>query len=83
VNIYINGEIKSIADGLDLKALLDQFEINPRSVVVEKNEVVIPHDDVITTSLMEGDKIEVVRFVGGGAGETGGAAAKGLGSFKL
>ena len=67
MNIYVNGEAKEIDSGFALKELLDKYQINPKTVVVEKNEVVVPRNAVAQTPLADGDKIEIVRFVGGGA----------------
>lgn len=67
MNVYVNGESRELETGFALKDLLEKYDINPRSVVIEKNEVVIPREAVEKTPLEDGDKIEIVRFVGGGS----------------
>lgn len=67
MEIYINGEKKQIREGLDVIGLLNELGIEPQSVVVEKNEVVLPRQNLAGVLLMKGDKVEIVRFVGGGA----------------
>ncbi|MBU3758856.1 MAG: sulfur carrier protein ThiS [Candidatus Omnitrophica bacterium] len=67
VEILLNGQKTKIEGGLTLKALLERFQIDPFSVVVERNEEIVPSRYFTETPLSEGDKIEIVRFVGGGA----------------
>ncbi|MGH7847353.1 MAG: sulfur carrier protein ThiS [Candidatus Binatia bacterium] len=64
--VQINGEDREIALGLSVAQLLEQLAIRPARVVVELNRNVLSRDDFATTALKEGDKIEIVHFVGGG-----------------
>jgi thiazole synthase len=66
MKIHINGEEKKIADGLNIAGLLDQLEIRPGRVVVELNRAIISRETQESTSLKEGDVLEIVHFVGGG-----------------
>ncbi len=43
--------------------------IDPRRVAIELNLEILPKTDYGTTSLRDGDKIEIVQFVGGGNGK--------------
>lgn len=63
---YINGEEKEVKSGLDLGRLLDSLNVQVKSVIVEYNEKVVPFSEVNHIKVSEGDKIEIVRFVGGG-----------------
>jgi sulfur carrier protein len=67
MEIYINGEKKQVEEGLNVLGLLEKLEIESQSVVIEKNEVVLPRQNLEGVLLMKDDKIEIVRFVGGGA----------------
>lgn len=67
MEIYINGEKKQVEEGLDVLGLLEKLDIESQSVVIEKNEVVLPRQKLEGILLMKDDKIEIVRFVGGGA----------------
>ncbi len=67
MEIYLNGEKRAVGEGLSLRGLLDSFKIDPFSVVVERNEEVVPSRYFEETRVQSGDKIEIVRFVGGGA----------------
>jgi thiamine biosynthesis protein ThiS len=66
VKIKINGEEKEIANGLSISALLEQLQIRPGRVVVERNRDVVARDAYGATRLAEGDILEIVHFVGGG-----------------
>ena len=49
-----------------LLALLQERGNEPAKVVVELNEQIIPKDAYAATALHEGDRLELVQFVGGG-----------------
>jgi sulfur carrier protein len=66
IHILINGEEKEIASGLNIAGLLDQLQIRPGRVVIELNRTIISRDAHESTSLKEGDMLEIVHFVGGG-----------------
>jgi thiamine biosynthesis protein ThiS len=66
MKLRINGEEKEIADGLNLTGLLEQLQIRPARVVVERNREIVPRESYGTISLAEGDTLEIVHFVGGG-----------------
>ena len=66
MKIKINGEEKEIADGVTLIGLLEQLQIRPARVVVERNRDIVARDAYGATTLAEGDTLEIVHFVGGG-----------------
>ena len=66
MKIQINGEEKEIAQGLSIAALLNELQIRPGRVVVELNRTIIARDKQESTSLKQGDALEIVHFVGGG-----------------
>jgi thiamine biosynthesis protein ThiS len=51
---------------MSLSALLEQLQIRPARVVVERNRDIVPRDAYGATKLGEGDSLEIVHFVGGG-----------------
>ena len=71
MNITINGKPRDVANGtaneLDLSSFLRALDVNPRLVAVAVNGDVIPKDQYETARVHEGDTVEVVRMVGGGA----------------
>jgi DNA topoisomerase I len=69
MKLRINGEEQDLEQGVSLKVLLDRLQINPKTVVVERNEAVVSRGSMDSVQLHEGDKIEIVHFVGGGSPE--------------
>ena len=66
MQVTINGESQSIEDGWTVANLVTSFQLQPRRVAVEINEKLVPRKDYEATTLHDGDRIEVVTFVGGG-----------------
>jgi thiamine biosynthesis protein ThiS len=65
--IVLNGDRVDVAGPLTLSTLLDQLGVDPRRVAVEHNLNVIKRANYDTTEIQDGDQIEIVNFVGGGA----------------
>ena len=63
--IIVNGEQKEVGP-LSVLGLLEMLVIDPRRVAVELNLEILPKPDYATTALEDGDRIEIVQFVGGG-----------------
>ena len=66
MKIHINGEEKDIANGVTLAGLLEEMQIRPGRVVVERNREIVAREAHVLTLLKEGDTLEIVHFVGGG-----------------
>ena len=64
--IRLNGEPYDVAGPLTVSDLLDTLNVDPRRVAVEHNLVVLKRDAYGSTTLSEGDEVEIVNFVGGG-----------------
>jgi len=67
VTIILNGDRFELAAPLTVFELLAQLDIDPRRVAVEHNLTVLKKPAYDTTRLAEGDQVEIVNFVGGGA----------------
>ncbi len=65
VQILVNGEERTVAP-MPVLAFLDTLGIDPQRVAVELNLDILPKSDYATTELKEGDRLEIVHFVGGG-----------------
>jgi sulfur carrier protein len=65
VEIIINGEPTRI-EAMSVAALLEHLGIDPQRVAVELNLDILPKGEYATTPLKEGDRLEIVHFVGGG-----------------
>ena len=66
MQITVNGETVDIADGATLTSLIEQLGLNPKKVAVERNLEIAPKSLYAESALAEGDRIEIVQFVGGG-----------------
>lgn len=66
MKVVVNGEERSLPAGSTAGDLLERLELEPGAVVVERNREILPRDEVAEVELREGDRLEIVRFVGGG-----------------
>ena len=66
MRIMLNGDAHELAGPLTVAALLAQLEIDARRVAVEHNLVVLKRDAFGSTTVRDGDEVEIVNFVGGG-----------------
>ena len=66
ITIYLNGEARDIPVETDLVRLLEEFSLPSKRIAIELNKNVIRRPDWPATIIREGDKLEVVHFVGGG-----------------
>ena len=71
MKITLNGDPFEVADPLTVSALLAQLDIDSRRVAIEHNLVVLKRGAYEHTTIAEGDRIEIVNFVGGGELGTG------------
>jgi sulfur carrier protein len=67
LRIVINGEERTVDAELSLAALVRQLGMKPDRVAVELNRSIVPRDRWPEAKLQEGDRLEVVQFVGGGS----------------
>ena len=75
MKLQVNGEEHSFAGTLTLAALIEQLGMRADRVAVELNRNIVARDRWPATDLREGDRLEIVHFVGGGCkrGEDPGA----------
>jgi thiamine biosynthesis protein ThiS len=71
VTIRLNGEPHALAAPLTVSELLATLGIDARRVAVEHNLVVVKRAEYGTRRIDDGDEVEIVNFVGGGAGTPG------------
>jgi len=67
IEVVLNGEPRRVPQGFHVAQLLDFLAIDPARVAVELNRAIVRKQDWSATEVGEGDQIEVVWFVGGGA----------------
>lgn len=66
VTIHLNGDKKEIENEVNLDRLLDLFSLPRQRVAIELNRSVVRRQDWPNTPVQDGDRVEVVHFVGGG-----------------
>jgi thiamine biosynthesis protein ThiS len=68
MTILLNGERRDLPGPMSILALLERLHVNPRLVAVECNRVVVKRERYADTPVTDGAAVEIVAFVGGGAG---------------
>lgn len=67
MKLHINGEERTFDDAaFTLAALVDRLGMKADRVAIELNRQIVPRDRWAATNLAEGDRLEIVHFVGGG-----------------
>jgi thiamine biosynthesis protein ThiS len=66
LKVWINGESKDLSEGTSLADLIQSLGIRPETVVSELNLKIIPAAERSQVRLLEGDRVELIQFVGGG-----------------
>ncbi len=66
IDVLVNGERRAVARGATLLELLASLALDPRAVVVEHNRAIVRRPRLGDVTVVPGDAIELVHFVGGG-----------------
>ena len=66
MRLVVNGEERDVDPSTTVKQLLVSLGLGDTLVAVERNEEVVPRARHESTELADGDRVEVVHFVGGG-----------------
>ena len=66
MQITVNGQSQSAADGVRLPGLIEGLKLGPRRLAVELNGEIVPKSLWPETQLRDGDKLEIVHAIGGG-----------------
>lgn len=64
--IRVNGESRNVADGITIARLLEELDLPKKRIAVEHNGDVVSRQRWHEVGLSDGDRLEVVHFVGGG-----------------
>ncbi len=67
ISITVNGEPRRIISGASIAALVAELDLDPKAVAVERNLEIVPKSAYAEIVLADGDKLEIVHFVGGGS----------------
>jgi len=66
MTIILNGQKKDVPSGLMVKGLLEHLDIKPERSSVDINQEIVRKTISSETAVREGDRVEVVQFMGGG-----------------
>jgi sulfur carrier protein len=66
LRIHVNGKSQEVPDGSSLEDLIENLSLPRARIAIELNRNVARRAEWATTILAEGDRIEIVHFVGGG-----------------
>jgi sulfur carrier protein len=66
MRLTVNGEERSFSGVGDLAALVAALGLDGRKVAIERNLEIVPKSAYARTQVADGDRIEIVVFVGGG-----------------
>lgn len=67
MRLTINGEERNFVAPLTVEQLLSRIGIEGQKVAVERNLEIVPKSNYARICLKDGDKLEIVHFIGGGA----------------
>ena len=66
MKLWVNGEERSVGEVADVAGLVAALGLDGRKVAVERNLQIVPRSTYAQTPVSEGDRIEIVHFIGGG-----------------
>jgi thiamine biosynthesis protein ThiS len=66
IRVEVNGETREVPEGASVADLLVLLGLAAPKVAVERNLEIVPRSAWGATRLAEGDRLEVVHFIGGG-----------------
>jgi sulfur carrier protein len=66
MEITLNGTPRDVPDGLTAAALIDHLEMSGQRLAMEVNGEIVPRSEHARHTVRPGDKVEIVRAIGGG-----------------
>ncbi|MBI5532749.1 MAG: sulfur carrier protein ThiS [Deltaproteobacteria bacterium] len=66
MKLVINGAERDVDGARSVLGLIESLKLDPKTLVVEHNGVLLRREGLDSARLAEGDRLELVRFVGGG-----------------
>ena len=66
MQLFVNGDAKECSGAITLAQFIEQMGMKGDRVAVELNREIVPRAQWPDTQLREGDRLEIVHFVGGG-----------------
>jgi thiazole synthase len=66
LNVIVNGEPRSFSGSLSIRGMLAELGLDPKKIAVERNLEIVPRSTYDSVMVLDGDRYEVVHFIGGG-----------------
>ena len=66
IKIFINGDLKKFPQETNIVSVLEFLNISSKHIAIEINENLVFRSDWQETNLKDGDKVEIVKAIGGG-----------------
>jgi sulfur carrier protein len=66
MRIHVNGQDHDLPGPTSLSVLVERLGLDARKIAIERNLEIVPRSTYAATVLGEGDRLEIVNFVGGG-----------------
>lgn len=66
MEIVVNSQAEALEESVSIQAYLEKKGLDCRGLVVQHNGEIIPADALANVTLRDGDRVELIKFVGGG-----------------
>jgi len=66
LKVIVNGQDREVAEGAAIADLINLLDLKPERVAVELNRKILRRVEWSQAALADGDRVEIVHFVGGG-----------------
>jgi len=64
--VHVNGEDYELPEALTVAELVERVGLSGQRIALERNSEIVPRSEYATTKLEPGDRVEIVRAIGGG-----------------
>ena len=66
MRLKVNGEERQFETALTIRSLLAELDLEPAKIAVERNLEIVPRSQYDAVLVADGDRLEIVQFIGGG-----------------
>lgn len=66
IEIFVNGQVRQVPEGCNVSHLLDELDLSGQRIAAEVNREIVPRSHYPSHTLRPGDRLEIVRAIGGG-----------------
>ena len=70
LHVTVNGEARTLSGPMSVRAMLLVLGLEPKKIAVERNLEIVPRSTYDEVQVADGDKYEIVHFIGGGSTPT-------------